>query len=51
MRVNGVVALEMEWENKHGPMGRSTKEIGKTTELMVMESSRTLTAMFMKATG
>ena len=51
MKASGVEASETEWESKPGLMVLSTREIGKTIELTVMENLLTSMVMFMKATG
>lgn len=51
MKASGVEASETEWESKLGLMVLSTREIGKTIELTVMENLLTSMVMFMKATG
>lgn len=48
---NGLEALEMVMENKHGQMELAMKVIGKIIELMAKESLFILMEISMKATG
>ena len=51
MMENGLEDLEMDMENRNGQMVHSTRAIGRTTELMVKESSFILMVIFMTETG